>query len=643
MCEKLLQLCNKHRTPSQGLKWHLVTSLSHALDELLYSRSRESCCTSSTSSVSSSCNLTFSSPLTKITDFQIANSSESFTRFFLSSVPQAFINDNSLFNTNQHEVTSNGRLSSSVVSLASSSSVINNTMPATAASSSACSSHTSFTATEPVIQEETDEEDTNQPNFISVNNTRDENTQHNSSVASSSDSLNNYTGDSPTSQSPTSEVNFICSTDLSTSSASSNKVQQIHDNLLSSVSINNCNQSMPPVEGELILTSNRSHQVTKILAKSNSSEASSLARVNITNAHDNCTNNDDNADDNYLADFTHPFPADTDYASDPRGDKEKLLSPVLSSPYELLSDSVFDKKIIFNASVARLLNGQGEQDENEDSCRHDGPDDYSKMKNLLENAHLYVDQRELENGELIDEESPSFQSLSSSSRLTSNQEYSDILREYEKESIIGMVDNHFVIDCLLKDHTEMSRELTMAMNTYQKHLNESPDSWDTLSRETNVDILCGLFWSWLENMTEPILNKKSLIYVVLKAERPLEGLGKLDKETRYTLEYLLRFIVRLQGDDHEGKDLLTQKLLATLTHQSIKLSQVTSPNKQTSASEGDAGQLDEVNAAAATTATASSSSSINVIPANRPWPEMRRGTKGRIDLFLKYLYSLLQC
>ena len=115
------------------------------------------------------------------------------------------------------------------------------------------------------------------------------------------------------------------------------------------------------------------------------------------------------------------------------------------------------------------------------------------------------------------------------------------------------------------------------LSEYQKQLNEQPGSWDKLSREVDIQVLCGLFWSWLESLNEPILSKKSLIYVVLKAERPLEGLAKLDKEISMTLEYLLRFMARLEVDDYEAKDLLTKKLLATLSHQSVKLSNLQSP------------------------------------------------------------------
>ena len=103
-------------------------------------------------------------------------------------------------------------------------------------------------------------------------------------------------------------------------------------------------------------------------------------------------------------------------------------------------------------------------------------------------------------------------------------------------------------------------------------------------------MLSGLLWSWIDSLSEPVLTKNSLCYIVLKAEKPLDALIKLDqvcdhrltplnltivklqrKPIRYTIEYLLRFIARLSPDP-ENRTLLVQHLFARLTRQRFKLS-----------------------------------------------------------------------
>lgn len=52
--------------------------------------------------------------------------------------------------------------------------------------------------------------------------------------------------------------------------------------------------------------------------------------------------------------------------------------------------------------------------------------------------------------------------------------------------------------------------------------------WERISIETNVELLSGLLWMWIENLSEPILGRQSIIYIVLKADKPIDGLLKLD-------------------------------------------------------------------------------------------------------------------
>lgn len=75
--------------------------------------------------------------------------------------------------------------------------------------------------------------------------------------------------------------------------------------------------------------------------------------------------------------------------------------------------------------------------------------------------------------------------------------------------------------------------------------------------------------------------------------------------SRFTCEYLLRFIGRLQPETEEIREYLIKRLVAALCHQCIKINET-------------------------------------LVPGDVTWPEMRKGTAGRVQLFLNGLYLLLR-
>ncbi|CAG2171910.1 unnamed protein product, partial [Oppiella nova] len=166
------------------------------------------------------------------------------------------------------------------------------------------------------------------------------------------------------------------------------------------------------------------------------------------------------------------------------------------------------------------------------------------------------------------------------------------------------VDNKDVIKALLADYMAYNKPFGYHLLQYQKDLNTKPMVWQKLSHEMNVQMLCALLWSWIDSLAETVLTKTSLCHIVVKAEKPLDALLKLDQSTRYTAEYLLRFIARLGPEDGD-RVLLIQHLMARLTRQRFKLSD---------------GSL---------------------VPEGRDWAEMRKGTTGRIMVFIDGIYHMI--
>lgn len=87
--------------------------------------------------------------------------------------------------------------------------------------------------------------------------------------------------------------------------------------------------------------------------------------------------------------------------------------------------------------------------------------------------------------------------------------------------------------------------------------------------ETDLDILSGLLFEWLETLKHPLLDVDSLSYIVVWSSKPQRCLEKLAASNRYLLEYLLRFVSRLRPMTAESQSLITKRFMAALTQQSI--------------------------------------------------------------------------
>lgn len=104
---------------------------------------------------------------------------------------------------------------------------------------------------------------------------------------------------------------------------------------------------------------------------------------------------------------------------------------------------------------------------------------------------------------------------------------------------------------------------------FQSDLNHRCTAWQRLELETNLEILSTLLFEWLEGLKHPLLDVDSLSYIVAWSSKPQRCLGKLSVCTRYLLEYLLRFVTRLRPVTSESQSLITKRLMAALTQQTI--------------------------------------------------------------------------
>ncbi|GBN49532.1 Protein tyrosine phosphatase domain-containing protein 1 [Araneus ventricosus] len=160
-----------------------------------------------------------------------------------------------------------------------------------------------------------------------------------------------------------------------------------------------------------------------------------------------------------------------------------------------------------------------------------------------------------------------------------------------------------LVQALLADHYALDNDFAVRLRKYQRLLNSRATAWEKVAKEVDPLMLSALLWSWLDLLREPVLNRNDLSVIVIRAEKPWDILKKLDNGTRYTTEYLVRFIARLQPKSTVVRNDLLKRLVASLTHQAL----------------GIQGTLR---------------------PVGMEWNKLRQGTAGELMLFIDSIYDM---
>ncbi|XP_042863291.1 protein tyrosine phosphatase domain-containing protein 1-like [Penaeus japonicus] len=159
-------------------------------------------------------------------------------------------------------------------------------------------------------------------------------------------------------------------------------------------------------------------------------------------------------------------------------------------------------------------------------------------------------------------------------KLTDNSCYKELasqtdLRKQAEEEDLKVILPKEVYEAILVDHSVLNTEFKKQLKNYRIDLNVKQSAWERLNTETNLYLLTGLLFTWLEHLRTPVLGVDALSYIVLASSKPEVCLRKLDKEIRYTVEYLIRFVARLQPFTRVQQEAVLRRLIASLTQQAV--------------------------------------------------------------------------
>ncbi|OAD61090.1 Protein tyrosine phosphatase domain-containing protein 1 [Eufriesea mexicana] len=192
------------------------------------------------------------------------------------------------------------------------------------------------------------------------------------------------------------------------------------------------------------------------------------------------------------------------------------------------------------------------------------------------------------------------------------------LKAAAQSTAVETVNTEEIIRALVRDSALLSDRTKKCVQDYQMDLNHRSTAWQRLKMETDLDILSGLLFEWLETLKYPLLDVDSLSYIVAWSSKPQRCLEKLPSCSRYLLEYLLRFISRLRPMTPESQSLITKRFMATLTQQSIWIKSAFYPSSK----------YEEINFLSN--------------PRDRNFQKLRRGTAAKLNEFFVRLMNLIE-
>ncbi|XP_012340481.1 protein tyrosine phosphatase domain-containing protein 1-like [Apis florea] len=179
------------------------------------------------------------------------------------------------------------------------------------------------------------------------------------------------------------------------------------------------------------------------------------------------------------------------------------------------------------------------------------------------------------------------------------------LKAAAQNTTLETVTTDEAIRVLIRDNAILPEKTKKCIQDYQMDLNHRSTAWQRLQMETDLDVLSGLLFEWLETLKHPLLDVDSLSYIVVWSSKPERCLEKLPSCNRYLLEYILRFIIRLRPMTAENQSSITKRFIATLTQQTIWIKNA-------------------------------------FYPSNRNFQKLRRGTAAKLNEFFIRLMNLIE-
>ncbi|KAJ0171428.1 hypothetical protein K1T71_012978 [Dendrolimus kikuchii] len=112
-----------------------------------------------------------------------------------------------------------------------------------------------------------------------------------------------------------------------------------------------------------------------------------------------------------------------------------------------------------------------------------------------------------------------------------------------------------VYESFVVDHRSLPEERQKYLKQLRNDINQRREAFSRIEEEEDPAMLCGLLFEWLEGLKQPVLNTSDLSIIVGRPYNMESCILALDLEDLILIEYLLRFIILINGQNlPQGKE-----------------------------------------------------------------------------------------
>ncbi|KAH0818267.1 hypothetical protein GEV33_004524 [Tenebrio molitor] len=145
------------------------------------------------------------------------------------------------------------------------------------------------------------------------------------------------------------------------------------------------------------------------------------------------------------------------------------------------------------------------------------------------------------------------------------------------EKSVAIQDINVAVNALLLDYSTLTNETKKKIKQYQVEINSSQLGWSKLAIETDLILLSMLLFEWIEGLKHPVIRREGFENIVVHYKQPEICFQKFSPEEAYLIEYLLRFISKINPISKDNQDYLIKRIISACSQQTLLIREKMKP------------------------------------------------------------------
>ncbi|XP_059150237.1 protein tyrosine phosphatase domain-containing protein 1-like [Physella acuta] len=122
------------------------------------------------------------------------------------------------------------------------------------------------------------------------------------------------------------------------------------------------------------------------------------------------------------------------------------------------------------------------------------------------------------------------------------------------------------------DKSKRTTEINSKVDALEELLNKKDKAWQDLAREDNPEVVCGVLFDWIDQLSEPILTSQDILLLLKDNSTDLgKILLHLHRSLKHFLEYIILVLSKFQPLEQKTTDKLLELFLCKLCQKKLNI------------------------------------------------------------------------